>query len=888
MSLKLTLPLPIFSPRNPNPNLPSTRYRPPLVIRFSRWNNANARGFEDRRRAQEKIEADISRFRRFDSATRIARVDEEDAADVRGPSESFRSAGTPSVPSRPSIPGRKSKYSKGEVYPYKRVSHVKRTKRERIDAAARNRSQLMGTKAEVKLSENGLSYVVEGAPFEFKYSYTETPKVRPLKLQEAPYAPFGPTTMARPWTGRPPLPESDKKLKEFDSFVLPPPGKKGIKPVQAPGPFREGTGPRYVKTREELLGEPLTEEEVEQLVRGCSKSKRQLNMGRDGLTHNMLDNIHSHWKRQRVCRIRCLGVCTVDMDNVKQQLEERTGGKVIRNRGGVIYLFRGRNYNYRTCPRFPLMLWRPASPVYPRLIKSVPPGLTQDEAIEMRRKGRDLIPICKLGKNGVYCDLVKNVREAFQECDLVKINCQGMNPSDYKKIGAKLQDLVPCVLISFANEHILMWRGLQPSPTLPSLKDYLLEDNQPDVADATGVGKAAEQIKVPSPASTMPLEAVADEPLKRTVPLISEDATDHRSSDEVPCPEIEGTGDANIQMLSSIRDRDVSEVILSEDESEVSIDASLMGTHVSEVTRLERRDETRINASITGTVSEDLRSEDGKEIDFLANIEDGDASEDFQPEVENKINLNAGINDGDVSEGIQLEDENVIYLDSTIRDGDVSELGDDSKITSESMIRQGDVSGYAGLEDEHEGSLIAQKYEDIASSFSEDASIEPETMKSERLGNLESQECNRTSTSSPRPCTEKLLVLLEKAMEDGAALVLEESSVDSDTVFQRAVALSRTAPPNPIFLPRRKRVAVQGTEPEQGDEKDLQLDIPKVELNAKDTGGRPATDRSRNRQQQQGKKQQRRKDRDEIGSWSSSGRESGGSLRIDELAKLLA
>lgn len=44
-------------------------------------------------------------------------------------------------------------------------------------------------------------------------------------------------------------------------------------------------------------------------------------LGRDGLTHNMLDNIHAHWKRRRVCKIKCKGVCTVDMDNVKKQLE---------------------------------------------------------------------------------------------------------------------------------------------------------------------------------------------------------------------------------------------------------------------------------------------------------------------------------------------------------------------------------------------------------------------------------------------------------------------------------------------------------------------------------------------------------------------------------------
>jgi len=45
------------------------------------------------------------------------------------------------------------------------------------------------------------------------------------------------------------------------------------------------------------------------------------------------------------------------------------------------------------------MLWKPATPVYPKLIKEVPEGLTKEEADEMRRKGCDLPPICKLGIN---------------------------------------------------------------------------------------------------------------------------------------------------------------------------------------------------------------------------------------------------------------------------------------------------------------------------------------------------------------------------------------------------------------------------------------------------------------------------------------------------------
>ena len=42
-------------------------------------------------------------------------------------------------------------------------------------------------------------------------------------------------------------------------------------------------------------------------------------------------------------------------------------------------------------------------------------------------------------KNGVYVSLVRDVRHAFEGCELVKIDCKGMHASDYKKIGAKLK-----------------------------------------------------------------------------------------------------------------------------------------------------------------------------------------------------------------------------------------------------------------------------------------------------------------------------------------------------------------------------------------------------------------------------------------------------------------
>lgn len=44
------------------------------------------------------------------------------------------------------------------------------------------------------------------------------------------------------------------------------------------------------------------------------------------------------------------------------------------------------------------MLWKPAAPVYPKLIQEAPEGLTIEEANELRMKGKNLLPICKLGK----------------------------------------------------------------------------------------------------------------------------------------------------------------------------------------------------------------------------------------------------------------------------------------------------------------------------------------------------------------------------------------------------------------------------------------------------------------------------------------------------------
>ncbi|MCD9645129.1 hypothetical protein HAX54_033833 [Datura stramonium] len=166
-----------------------------------------------------------------------------------------------------------------------------------------------------------------------KPRYTESsPEVRPIGLREPKYSPFGPGKLIG-WTGvcapvvdpKVGSPEDEKTVEE----------KRRV-------------------ARERIQGEPLTNAERKALVERCQrhKTKRQVNLGRDGLTHNMLNDIHNNWKHAEAVRIKCMGVPTVDMKNVCTQLER----KELSSQEEASWLI-------------PLMLWKPHEPVYPRLIK---------------------------------------------------------------------------------------------------------------------------------------------------------------------------------------------------------------------------------------------------------------------------------------------------------------------------------------------------------------------------------------------------------------------------------------------------------------------------------------------------------------------------------------
>ncbi|KAG7545530.1 RNA-binding CRM domain [Arabidopsis suecica] len=297
-------------------------------------------------------------------------------------------------------------------------------------------------------SLEGVKTVHSDLPFDFRFSYTESSSnVRPIGLREPKYSPFGPDRLDREWTGVC-APAVDPKVESVD----------GVEDPKLEEKRR--------KVREKIQGASLTEAERKFLVELCqrNKTKRQVNLGRDGLTHNMLNDIYNHWKHAEAVRVKCLGVPTLDMKNVIFHLEDKTFGQVVSKHCGTLVLYRGRNYDPKKRPKIPLMLWKPHEPVYPRLIKTTIDGLSIDETKAMRKKGLAVPALTKLAKNGYYGSLVPMVRDAFLVSELVRIDCLGLDRKDYKKIGAKLRDLVPCILVTFDKEQVVIWRGKNYKP----------------------------------------------------------------------------------------------------------------------------------------------------------------------------------------------------------------------------------------------------------------------------------------------------------------------------------------------------------------------------------------------------------------------------------------
>lgn len=91
------------------------------------------------------------------------------------------------------------------------------------------------------------------------------------------------------------------------------------------------------------------------------------------------------------------------------------------------------------------MLWKPVTPVYPRLVQQAPEGLSLEEATEMRKRGRQLTPICKLG-NHFFIHLFQFVYFSSY-CGLVSGMMVSLSFSDFKHLLPECP--MPCRFLIF-------------------------------------------------------------------------------------------------------------------------------------------------------------------------------------------------------------------------------------------------------------------------------------------------------------------------------------------------------------------------------------------------------------------------------------------------------
>jgi len=154
-------------------------------------------------------------------------------------------------------------------------------------------------------------------------------------------------------------------------------------------------------------------------------------------------------------------------------------------------------------------------------------------------------------------------------------------------------------------------------------------------------------------------------------------------------------------------------------------------------------------------------------------------------------------------------------------------------------------------------------------------------MKSDRIENNAHQDtipansvgCN-SAARPQRKCLDGVMLLLRQAVESGRAVILHDE-LDANTVYERSVTLAKSAPPGPVFQHRIRKVAGQKSKKEKTEnheEQDVEIEVGATTVSEKRSNGNDTRSR---------KIEDFREVIPEVVV-------PHGSLRVDELAKLLA
>uniref|UniRef100_A0A453KPD2 CRM-domain containing factor CFM3, chloroplastic/mitochondrial n=1 Tax=Aegilops tauschii subsp. strangulata TaxID=200361 RepID=A0A453KPD2_AEGTS len=96
-----------------------------------------------------------------------------------------------------------------------------------------------------------------------------------------------------------------------------------------------------------LAERTIPEPELRRLRDAALRMKERMRVGPGGVTHAIVESIHSKWKVDEVVKMRFEGPPSLNMKRTHEILEDRTGGTVIWRSGRSIVLYRGMNYNLR-------------------------------------------------------------------------------------------------------------------------------------------------------------------------------------------------------------------------------------------------------------------------------------------------------------------------------------------------------------------------------------------------------------------------------------------------------------------------------------------------------------------------------------------------------------
>ncbi|VAI31903.1 unnamed protein product [Triticum turgidum subsp. durum] len=96
-----------------------------------------------------------------------------------------------------------------------------------------------------------------------------------------------------------------------------------------------------------LAERTIPEPELRRLRDAALRMKERMRIGPGGVTHAIVESIHSKWKVDEVVKMRFEGPPSLNMKRTHEILEDRTGGTVIWRSGRSIVLYRGMNYNLR-------------------------------------------------------------------------------------------------------------------------------------------------------------------------------------------------------------------------------------------------------------------------------------------------------------------------------------------------------------------------------------------------------------------------------------------------------------------------------------------------------------------------------------------------------------